>query len=242
MSSHIEVLPWVKFISRWALVPAIAAIVLFITIGNMNSVAGNVPLEQTYLIGGSNSPMALRALAITEVVLWMSIGGLFLAFSNMFKNSAPIRSTFIAGIGIIMGASSLGGLLHLKASADLASRYIEATGADQAAIVQQYLTLFQTIEAHFTFGELCSAIGYVLIGSVALSFQGFPKWLATWLALSGIYSAITFSIPVLFGTPVPFIMIPIYVLLFSLALHVAITIKFWNPKKLFRNDRTSINI
>ena len=214
--------------------PAIAAVALFIAIGNINGVAGDVPLEQTYLIGGSESPIALRALAITEVLLWLSLGGLLLAFSKMFKNSAPIRSTFIAGTGIIMGASSIGGLLHLRASADLASRFVEATGAEQAAIVQQYLTLFQTIEAYFTFGELASAIGYLLIGSVALSFQGFPRWLAAWLGLSGLYSAITFSIPVIFGTAVPFIMVPIYVLLFSLALHIALTVKFWNPPKSFQ--------
>src|ERR687886_647286 len=104
---------WFRFVSRWALLPA------------------------------------LTFVALLAVFVWLGIGGTLVAFAAVFARRAPIRATFLAvcGAGQVVGA--LGGFLRLTATTELAARYAAAAPDAQAALAQAYLTLGQTIGAHY---------------------------------------------------------------------------------------------
>jgi hypothetical protein len=53
---------------------------------------------------------------------------------------------------------------------------------------QAHLTLAQIVSAHFGLGQLLYGAGFLLLASAGLSLGGFPRWLAAWFGLSGIWS------------------------------------------------------
>src|SRR5262249_40772040 len=100
--------------------------------------------------------------------------------------SAPIRSTFITACGAGMTAGLIGAYTRSTGTTELATRYLAASPAQQATILQSYLDMVRAFTAHFGIGELLWGTALVLIASVAWSRQEFPRWLVIGLALPGI--------------------------------------------------------
>jgi Domain of unknown function (DUF4386) len=107
---------------------------------------------------------------------------------GLFARRAPIRALMLAACAAGQLVGAVGGALRLDAVAELASRYA-AAGADQQAVLSQvYLTLAQTVGAHYASGQFLYGVGYLLIGGIVLSRAGLPRWIAGWFAISGAYA------------------------------------------------------
>src|SRR5207253_8282123 len=136
----------------------------------------------------------------------------------IFARRAPIRATFLAvcGAGQVVGA--LGGFLRLTAVSELAARYAAAAPDGQAALAQAYLTLGQTIGAHYSAGSALYGAGFLLIASAARGLAGFPRWLAVWFALAGIWPLVVLGANAA-GSPALMAAFPLYAIAGIIALH-----------------------
>jgi hypothetical protein len=94
------------------------------------------------------------------------MGGVLIAIAAVFFSRAPIRSTFIAALGIGTLVGFLGACLRLAGTTDLAARYLAATPADRASQLQSYLDLQQQINISFSAGGLLIGLALVLAASM----------------------------------------------------------------------------
>ncbi len=217
---------WFRFVSRWALLPALTFVALLAVFFPVIAAAGSVPMEYAELVAASHRPALYRLAAVLDILVWLGIGGTLVAFAAVFARRAPIRATFLAvcGAGQVVGA--LGGFLRLTATTELAARYAAAALDAQAALAQAYLTLGQTIGAHYSLGSALYGAGFLLIASVAFPLAGFPRWLAVWFALSGSWSLVAGGVSAA-GSPALMAVFPLYAIAGIIALHVAIAAVFW---------------
>lgn len=220
---------WIKFLALWAILPALATLALAVTLGIVISTYGATPVDLKILEGVAENPVPLRLLGSSQILLWLSIGGLLIGFAGLLQGYAPIRSTFLKACGYSLGISTLGGIMQFTATVDLANRYVQSD-TNQEIIQTFQPTLSHLIESHFFSGELLSGLGFLLIFSLTYKIADIPKWLSIWMGISGLYSVVLLLLR-LFGVSVPFITIPIYVIFFALALYLAISMVLLKRKK-----------
>jgi hypothetical protein len=158
---------------------------------------------------------------------WLMMGGGLLILAFLLKRDAPIRALLIAacGLGLVSGFSA--GIMRLVGISDLAAHYAVANPAQQSALLQPALALYEIIGALFVAGDILAGAAYLMVASAAFAIAAFPRWLRAWSVLAGLLSllqAVTsavgaFSFPLLLLTVVVGIM----------GLHAAIAVVFWRP-------------
>lgn len=216
---------WFRFLSRWSLVQAALAIALMVVYLGGVGFDPNVPQAYAELIQASRKPEAYRVAMVLDAVTWLSLGGTFIAFGALFFSRALTRSVFAAACGIGMLSGSIGGSLRLGATSALAGRYATGSPEQQAAVQQSYLLLDQIVQAHFTTGHLLQALAYGLIAWIALSLQGFPRWIAVWLALTALSAAAFFALDTVGMFLFPLLLL--HIVVFVVALNLAMAWAFW---------------
>jgi hypothetical protein len=180
---------WFPFLSRLSLVGGLALLILLVLGIAVVLPAGQgstLPAEYGELMAAANNPTLYRLFAALDMIVWLSLGGLFLALAAIFARKAPIRSTFIraCGIGQVMGA--FGAMVRLAAVTELAADYASAPPNQQAALLLPYLNLQWILDCAFRMGSLLWGAAFILAATVAWASPGFPRWLAVLLAAPGI--------------------------------------------------------
>lgn len=216
---------WSEFLSRWALISALAIVGLLLAFFVGVGFDPAVPQEYAELVQASRHPEAYRVAMLFDVAGWVGIGGLVLGFSGLLWRYAPLRSAFSAACGAGMLTGIIGGLLRLNATSELAGRYATASAGQQAGMVQQYLVLNQIISSHFHAGQLLQLAALFLLASAALSVTGFPRWLGVWLVSLGTLVSVLFVVQAVLGMFL-FGLLLVYIVVY-LAFNVAVALRFW---------------
>lgn len=218
---------WFRFLSRWALVTTLVVVALFASFFVVLGAAGSAPSDYAELAGAAHQPDAYRAVGVLDFLVWFGLGGTLVGLACVLAQQAPIRAAFIAACGVGQVVGALGGFIRLNAVSDLATRYAGAAPDQQAEVVRSYLDLWLVIGAHFDAGSTLYGAGFLLVASAALSVVGFPRWLAGWFALSGIWPLVSNTLSFV-GSPLQLTnLFPLYMVLGIAGLHLAIAVAFW---------------
>lgn len=231
---------WLRFLSRWSLLTALLSVgligVFFL------AVASDVPMDKGQLIGAMRRPFAHRLLASVDSAVWLGIGGVLLAFSGILAAHAPIRSAFIAACAVGQLIGSAGGFISLTLIEDLAARYAQASPDRQATLLQTSMDFTNVVGSLWTLGALLYGVGFVLIATVIWSGAEFPRWLAVWIGVAGIYPIVQRLLAIAGVDLRPYF--PVYSILGLDALFIAIAVLFWRRRssELPRNQPAVANV
>ena len=146
---------WGKFVAWSALVLAgasLTAIMFYVLVLGLDDFCQLAELQ----MAGRN-PGAYRVGAALDMLNWVGIGALLLAFAGFFGARAPIRALLLAAYGVGQMAGALGGALRLDAITELAARYTTAGPDQQAVLMQVYLTLVQMVALTTRLASCCMA-------------------------------------------------------------------------------------
>jgi hypothetical protein len=180
---------WYRFLSRWVLFAGTAylgLIVLFISLILPAGRDGSLPQDYLELTAATRELALYRLTIAFDVASWLGLGGFLIAIAGLFFARAPIRSTFIAALGIGALVGFFGACLRLAGIPDLAARYLAATTAQQAPQLHSYLDLQHQINVSFSAGGLLTSLALLLAASIAWRASSFPRWVTVLLALAGI--------------------------------------------------------
>ena len=218
---------WFRFLSRWALMTTLMVVGLFASFFMVLGAAGSAPSDYAELVGAAQQPSAYRAVGVFDFLVWFGLGGTLVALSCVLAQQAPMRAAFIAACGVGQVVGALGGFIRLTAISDLAARYADASADQQASLVRSYLDLWLVIGAHFDAGSTLYGAGFLLVASAALSVRGFPRWLAGWFGLSGIWPLVSNTLSFVDSPFQVTGLFPLYMILGIAGLHLAIAVAFW---------------
>lgn len=216
------------FLSRVALVSAIAFTLLFATFTFGGIISDSVPLAQAELVGAANNPVAYRLAAVFDILVWLGLGATLVALAGLSAPVAPIRALLVAAAGAGQAVGMLGAVLRLFAVADLGAQW--AAGDDRASIESAYLAVSSIVTGAFTAGALLYQIGFLLVGLIGLSVTGFPRPAAAWLVAVGVIGLAINALDAV-GVATDFIGI-LYLMIGVLGLFVVLAIAFWRPRAL----------
>lgn len=235
---NVDEVAWLRFLSRWALIPplaTIAAVIAFQTAAGGSAfppTAGpEADLHQDVyfnLLAAGRNPATYRLGLAFFVLLFLGIGGTLLTLAGVLARRAPLRATFLAACGVGQVAGVLGAFLRLGVTADLAARYATATPDQRAPLLALFRTFNQadTVLTYVGFGLY--AVGLLLVASGAFSLVGFPRWLVIWSALAGVLGLAPIVVFIAGGSLVPFFPgIVLQLALGILGLHLGIAAAFW---------------
>jgi hypothetical protein len=220
--------PWQKFLSRWALLTALAVGALLVAFTVVLQFDSSVPPEYAGLVMASRQPGAFRFASMLDILLELTLGGLLVAFAGLLWRRAPIRSALVALCAAGQVANLIGEYIDLRVTSDLAARYATAGAEQQAVLIQTYRTVELLHEASFNAGAVLYGGGLLLIASVGLRLVGFPRWLAAWIGLMGVYGLGERLFFIVTGTTIPFFPVGFLVnIVGNGLLYVAIAVTFW---------------
>lgn len=217
---------WLKFLSRWSLITALIFMSLIAVF--FIAVASDVPMDKALLIGAARRPFAHRLHTSLDSAGWLGIGGVLLAFASVLAARAPIRSAFIAACGIGQLIGSAGGFILLYLIEDLATRYTRANPDVQTTLMQTSGDFMNVAGSLWSLGALLYGAGFVLIASVIRSDARFPRWLAVWIGLAGIYPIVQRLLAIAAVDLRPYF--SAYLILGQIALYIAIAVVFWRRR------------
>lgn len=194
---------WLRFMSRWALLTAVGGVALFLAFPFALAFDATVPQDYASLLQATQRPVGFRIVATLDVLVFLLNAVLFLAFAGLFARRSPVRAglLILPAVGFVI--SALGAYIWLNVTGDLAVRYLAASADARTVIIDRYVVVWQIIQACFNIGGLLAGPAFLLIASGA-SLLGFPRWLAIWLAISGVWSLGTRLLVAVSGTDVPF--------------------------------------
>jgi hypothetical protein len=176
-----------RLTSRAALVTALVFTALFIAMFSLLLPVSDAPSGQQELVAASRSPALWRLASLLDVGVWLGTAVILLGLAAAIMAVAPLRALLIAAAAAAQPVGALGGMLRLNAVSELGSRY----GAEQESVVAAYVTLSQTIEAHFDLGSLIYAIGFLLAAWVGLRHRLLPRWLAIFIIGFALFGLVT---------------------------------------------------
>lgn len=229
--ANVESARWLRFLSRWALVTALAVLAPpAVVLGGFGIALSDIALGMEYrnLLEAVRVPAAYRLFNTLDALRWLMMGGTLLTLAVVLKSRAPIRALLIAACGIGMLTGALGGFMRLVAISDLAAHYAVATPAQQSALLPSMLVLHEIIIAHFAAGYVLASAGFLLVASVAFRLAAFPRWLAAWFVLAGVLSILQGVASTLGEDSIPVLLLTVLVV-GILGLHAAIAVAFWRP-------------
>jgi hypothetical protein len=220
-------------LSRWSLASAfmlLASSAFYSGMGGLTEAEKALGPQYRELMQAARSPVFFRLGTGCEALYWLMIGGTFVIFAVLSVRRAPIRAAFIAGCGVAQLTGSLGALLGMNSISDLAGRYAGVATDQQAALLQSFLVLNSVILSNYMVATLLQAAAFLLIAWLAWRWIGFPRWLAVWLIIPGVFALALFTLQAS-GSPAG-IVLPLGVIAL-ISVHVAITVAFWRPPATF---------
>lgn len=226
-----EPVRWLQFLSRWSLLVGLVTLTLpIVFFGNVDQPASYIALGTEYaeLLQAVRGPGLYRVGWTLDAMVWLLLGGSLLTLAGILRRHAPIRASFIAACGMAQLIGSLGSFIRLNGISDLAARYTTAPPAQQAVLLESYLTLWRVINSHYHVGILLQGVGFFLAAWGVFSLRGFPRWLAVWLTVPGLLAVVQF---VLVAAGAPFSR-PLNILdavVGNVALNFAMAIALWRP-------------
>jgi hypothetical protein len=128
------------------------------------------------------APGSFRLAICFDVLSWLGIGGLLLAFGALLRSTSAVRSTLIsaASAGAVIGF--FGACLRLSATPELASRYLAAPEAERGQLIEAYRELLNLINVTFSAGGLIVSVALLLV--VGLTWRTvLPRWVAILIGL-----------------------------------------------------------
>ena len=216
--------PWDKFLARSALLLGLAGLALMAMFLVVLGLDPSDPYAELVVAG--RNPAAYRLGSFLDMLAWVGIGGVLLAFAGTFAVRAPIRALLLAAMGTGQAVGALGGVLRLGAVSELGVRYAAAAPDQRAALEQTYLTLAQIVSSHYGAGNWLYGPGYLLIAWLAWSQAGIPRWVPVWFALMGLYAVANQLSFVAVGALLPGIFFLVFMLGQDLA-SLALAVTFW---------------
>jgi len=130
---------WGKLVAWSALVLAGATLMVTLVYVLVLGLVDFSPFAE--LETGGRNPAAYRLDAAFDMLNWLGIGAMLLAFAGFFATRAPIRAVLLAACAVGQMVGAVGGALRLDAIIELAARYTSAGFDQQAVMGQVYLTL-----------------------------------------------------------------------------------------------------
>lgn len=222
---------WLRFFPRWALITGLTTViipVLFLVGLGQQASDNALGKEFVELLQAARSPYMFRAAWAFDAIVWLMLGGILISAAGLLRRHAPVRSTFILVCGIAQLLGAFGSFTRLDGISDLAVHYSSALPNQQIGLLESYLNLSRVINSSNHISVLLQGIGYLLVSWGVLSMRGFPRWLATWLALPGLLGIAQFCLFVT-GAPYLFALNVIGLVAGNIALNFAIMITLWRP-------------
>jgi hypothetical protein len=180
---------WLLFLSRGALLTAFAylgLILLFITLV-LPAGSGSLPDELLELDVAGSAPGPYRLTIVFDVLAWLGVGGLLLAWGMLLRDRAPLRATFIAASSAAALIGFYGACLRLSATPELAARYFARAAADRPPLLEAYRELLNLINVTFSVGGLVANAGLLLV--VILTWRAvLPRWVGMLVGLGATLS------------------------------------------------------
>jgi hypothetical protein len=177
---------WLLFLSRWSLPTALSylgLIVLFVILV-LPAGSGSLPNEFLELDVAGNAPGPYRLTVVFDVLAWLGIGELLLAWGIALRHHAPMRATFISASSAAALIGFFGACLRLSATPELAARYLSTPASDRAALLEAYRELLNLINVTFSAGGLLANAGLLLVAIVTWR-DVLPRWVGLLLGLGG---------------------------------------------------------
>src|SRR5438876_790446 len=100
---------WLRLLSRWALLLALAFVALLVAFFLVIAGAGKAPQAYAELVAASHNLALYRLAAGLDVLVWLGLGGSLLAFAALLARHAPVRAAFIAACAAGQVVGALGG-------------------------------------------------------------------------------------------------------------------------------------
>jgi len=191
-STPMQDLKITHFLSRIALFGGLAELALLGMMMMVVMPAGqdaNLPFDFVELIAATKVPGLFRLTMVLDASVWLAIGGFLVAFAILFSRKLPAFSVVIAASGVIALVSGFAGaFIRLEGTLHLAASYLAASESGHAAILQSFLDLQSTINAHFDAGSWIYAIAYLIVASLIWKQADFPRWIAIPLTLAAVFT------------------------------------------------------
>lgn len=89
-----------NFLSKLMFLLPLPILLLLLCIGMLVSLSGDSPIELAFMIVGSEYPHWLRLQGLALNFLWGSMCIFFIALARLYRLEYPIKSTFLAAMGI----------------------------------------------------------------------------------------------------------------------------------------------
>ena len=175
---------WLRFLSRWSLLTAVAYLglmVLFVVLV-LPAGSGALPADLLELDVAGNAPARYRLTIAFDVLAWLGIGGLLLAWGAALRRQAPRRATFVSAMSAAALLGFLGACLRLSVTPELADRYFSTPAGDRAALLEAYRQLLNLVNVTFGAGGLLVNAGLLLV-AVVTRHGVLPRWVCLLLGL-----------------------------------------------------------
>lgn len=220
-------------LSRWSLVTAFVLLATTVLYSATGSAPTDSAMGQEFvrLMVAVRNPGLIRLQTAVESLFWLMLGGTLILYAGLFSRRSPILSTFVAACGVGQLASSLGAFLGGDVG-DIAARYAAASPSQQAILLESFLELQRVIGPYYAVGSLLTGVGFLLAGWAAWRLTRFPRWLAAWLAITGLFGFV-FFIMLAAGLPRStgsLVILPDTIVI--IGLNAAIAVAFWRPETL----------
>lgn len=176
-----------RLTSRAALITALVFTALFIAMFSLLLPVSDAPEGQQELVAASRNPALWRLASLLDVGVWLGTAVILLGLAAAVLAVAPLRALLIAAAAAAQPVGALGGMLRLNAVSELGGRY----DAERESAVAAYLTLNETIQAHFDLGSLIYAIAFLLAAWVGLRQRLLPRWLAIFIIGFALFGLVT---------------------------------------------------
>ncbi|MEV0147088.1 MULTISPECIES: DUF4386 family protein [unclassified Nonomuraea] len=144
--------------------------------------SGALPEQFLELEASGSAPGLYRLTIVFDVLAWLGIGGLLLAWGTALRRPAPIRATFISAASAAALIGFFGACLRLSATPALAAEYLSAPAGDRGSLLETYRESLNLINVTFSAGGLVVNAGLMLVAIV--TWRGvLPRWIGILLGL-----------------------------------------------------------
>ncbi|MBA2534248.1 MAG: DUF4386 family protein [Rubrobacter sp.] len=147
---------------------------------------GDLPPKYFELAAAIESPAIYRLTIALDIATWVALGGFLVALGAVLSRSAPVRGVLVAACGIGQVSGLIGAFIRLNGTSGTAELYEGASPGRQEAILPSYSYMQSAVFSHFNAGSLLWGVALLLVASVLVSLEGFPRWLAVVVALPGV--------------------------------------------------------
>ncbi len=207
---------WIAFLSRWSLLAGVVILGLIAAfVAGLLPAGGSGDLPPKYfeLAAAIESPAVYRLTIALDVVTWVALGGFFVGLGAMLFRRAPVVGALVAACGVGQVAGLIGAFMRLNGTMGTAELYEGASPDRQEALLQSYAYLQSAFFSHFNAGTLLWGAALLMAASVLWSVDGFPRWLAVVMVVTGVVRTSESVLGIATGVDLGFLILPELLLL-----------------------------